>query len=54
MNRAEYEEYLALVAEDIIGDLMNLRVINADVPPAKLDTAALYIKRRLQNLEPRE
>lgn len=50
MNRAEREEYLRFLAEDIIGDLMNLRLINAETPNEKLDLAALYIKRRLENI----
>ena len=50
MNQAEREEYLRFLAEDIIGDLMDLRLINAETPNEKLDIATLYIKRRLENI----
>ena len=41
---------IEFIANDIIGDLMNLRVIDEETPDEKLDLAATYIIRALQHL----
>lgn len=41
---------IEFIANDIIGDLMNLRVIDEKTPDEKLDLAATYIIRALQHL----
>jgi hypothetical protein len=51
VNQAETDEYLELLSQDIIGDLMDLKVIDSGTPIKKLDLAALYIKRRLDGIK---
>ena len=41
---------IEFIANDIIGDLMNLGVIDKETPDKKLDLAATYIIRALQHL----
>jgi hypothetical protein len=40
-------ERIQNLAQEIIADLINLRVIDAQVPMERLDKAALYIARRI-------
>lgn len=44
------EEKLQNLAQEIIADLINLRVIDAEVPMERLDKAALYLSRRISML----
>lgn len=44
------DETIGLVAQDIIGDLINLRVLDNKLSIERLDLAALYVRRRLEAL----
>ena len=44
------KDELEFIANDIIGDLINLRVIDEKTPDRSLDTAAVYITRALEHL----
>ena len=44
------KEELEFLANDIIGDLINLRLISDKAPERKLDDAVVYITRALEHL----
>ena len=44
------KDELEFLANDIIGDLINLRVIDEKTPDHRLDNAAVYITRALEHL----
>ena len=50
MNDSELKETIELVAQDIIGDLINLRLLDNKLFDKRLDLAALYVQRRLEAL----